>query len=205
MKLAHLGDALDHWKGSLFNFLQAVGVLRNFAVDPLATDAENWTPQVFAVYAHLLRVESHQVLQHEIRIADNRQGYFQEVLDADSGDLFIDPDTGVATGRVRHPMKYVMPAEIRQLLGNGGGRIVAVYQHAARRRRIADRVDQVLEAIRDHRGVGWCSYESTTVAMLFLSRDSGRATAVAEHFRRILGPRADGRIRFGWAGEPVEA
>lgn len=187
MNLTHLGDALDHWKGSLFESLQGAGVLTDFAVDPVVSDLHDWTAQHFCLYARLLRVDLNQVLRQ------------QKEKRLHTGDLFIDPDTGVATGR--RSEKHVMPAEVRQLLDSNLKRIVAVYQHAARGCRIADRVDDVLGAIRDHRSLGWCSYESGTVAMLFLSRDHGRATTVSEHFRRILGLHADERIRCGVESE----
>jgi hypothetical protein len=202
MNTTFLGDALDHWKGSLFESLQNAGVLTDFAVDPLASDLHAWKQQDFDLYARLLRVELLQVLQHKVSIADNRQQYFLEVL-SHAGDLFIDPDTGVATGRVRleHHRRYVEPAEIGQLLDSGKKRIAAVYQHV-HGRRVADRVDKVRQAIGKRiEKLGWSSYESGTVAMLFLSRDHHRVEAVSEHFRRILGLRADGRIRCGVESE----
>jgi hypothetical protein len=33
MNLTFLGDALDHWKGSIFESLQKGGILPDFAVD----------------------------------------------------------------------------------------------------------------------------------------------------------------------------
>jgi len=192
MNIRFLGDALDHWKGSLFESLQNAGVLSHFAVDPLASDLHEWKQQDFDLYARLLKVSFCQVLRHKVGIADNRQKYFQEILHI--GDLFLDPDTGVATGRVTK--RHVMPTEVGHLLDSNLKRIVVVYQHAARCR-LAERVDEVLKAICDHRGLWWCSYESGTVAMLFLSRDRGRTGAVANHFRGILSLRADGRIRPG--------
>ena len=41
MKLAHLGDALDHWKGSL---IELIGERRVRAV-PMLTDRDDWTEQ----------------------------------------------------------------------------------------------------------------------------------------------------------------
>jgi len=40
MNLRYLGDALDHWKGSLFESLQQANILHDFAVDAMASD---WT------------------------------------------------------------------------------------------------------------------------------------------------------------------
>jgi hypothetical protein len=41
MNLKYLGDTLDHWKGCLFEYLQAQCVLRDFAVDPMATEFQD--------------------------------------------------------------------------------------------------------------------------------------------------------------------
>jgi hypothetical protein len=193
MRRDSLGDALDHWKGSLLESLQNARVLTNLAVDPLASDLPEWNQQDFDLYARLLRVGFHQVLRHKTNIVANRQQYFQEVPCA--GDLFIDPDTGVATG-MRNGRRYVRPVEIGQLLDKDKKRIVAVYQHV--RGKVADRVDDVVSAIDDRIGrFIWSSYESGTVAMLFLSRDCARAAAVSKHFRGILGPHGDERVRQG--------
>lgn len=44
----------------------------------------------------------------------SRNRYFAEIQH--QGDLFLDPDTGIATGRVAHPEHYVRPREIWSLL-----------------------------------------------------------------------------------------
>ena len=57
MKLTYLGDAHDHWKGSVFQYLQEGEILRNFLVDSMATDASPWNTANSKLYAHLLRIE----------------------------------------------------------------------------------------------------------------------------------------------------
>jgi hypothetical protein len=75
--------------------------------------------------------------------------------------------------------------------------MLLVYQHI-RAQRPADRVNAVLSAIEAaHPRLNWSSYESATVAMLFLSSDSTRTTGVQSHFQRLLGRHAEGRIRGG--------
>lgn len=54
MNLEFLGDALDHWKGSLFQSLCAGQVLHDFAVNPMATDQESWKEADFEVHARLI-------------------------------------------------------------------------------------------------------------------------------------------------------
>jgi len=54
LNLNFLGDALDHWKGSLFESLQEAQVLRDFAVDPMASDLGSWNSDDFLILARLL-------------------------------------------------------------------------------------------------------------------------------------------------------
>src|SRR5262249_44692157 len=86
MNLRYLGDALDHWKGSLFERLQRETLLRSFAVDAMATDAEDWQPVDFALFANLLHIEERQILRHKHLLEIDRGGCFSEI--AHEGDLF---------------------------------------------------------------------------------------------------------------------
>lgn len=191
MNLSFLGDALDHWKGSLFESLQQADVLREFAVDAMASDWQAWQRKDRILFARLLRIQESQLIQHAGNLS-NRQQYFDEITHA--GDLFLDPDTGIATGRVKRIIQYVQPTEIARLL-HGSDRILAVYQHV-RARHVSVRVDAVSQAIRSAVGdCQWTSYESGTVAMIFLSRSRRRTAAVAAHFAKLLGRHSVGRIR----------
>jgi hypothetical protein len=192
MNLKFLGDAFDHWKGSLFDSLRAARVLHDFAVDPMASDVKSWKPEDFRLFARLLRITPAHLIPHRVPFQD-RVGYFDEISHA--GDLFLDPDTGVATGPVKEPDHYLYPSEIKQLLDASANRLLIIYQHV-RARQVADRVDDVLRILRGQIGAfNWCTYESGTVAMVFLARTRARTTLVARHFGRILGRHASGRIR----------
>lgn len=194
MQLSFLGDALDHWKGFLFESLQSEGVLRRFAVDPMASDPAIWTSEDIALYAKLLRLQSTQVIRHTASLNEDRQTYFQEIKSRHLGDLFVDPDTGVATGSVKEPRRYIMPNEIAGLLLSVPDRLLLIYQHV--RGGVAARVDSVLAAIQLETGtLGWSSYESGTVAMIFICLKQERTATVARHFRELLGFHARGRIR----------
>lgn len=191
MNLEFLGDALDHWKGSLFESLKRSDILRDFAVDPMAIDWRSWQPESVLAFTRLLRIDESQLILHKAEIA-NRERYFGEITHF--GDLFLDPDTGVATGKVKEASQYVRPKEIKGLLGNAD-RLVVVYQHV-RAMSVAKRVDDVCLAIRKEvTGLHWCSYESSTVAMIFLSLSAARISAVAECFRAFLGSASARRIR----------
>lgn len=191
MNLEFLGDALDHWKGSLFESLQKGGILLDFAVDPMASDLANWSPEDFSVFSRLLKIDRSQIIAHSRTLLE-RKGYFAEIQHP--GDLFLDPDTGVATGKGAPSVKHVAPSEIAKLV-EGSDRLLAIYQHV-RAQRVCDRVDAVCGAIRDQMAeVPWCSYESGTVAMIFIARSPERVHSVAKHFSALLGRRAAGRIR----------
>jgi len=191
MNLAFLGDALDHWKGSLFETLQKSGVLKNFAVDPMASDLAAWGPDDFSLFARLLRVNRSQIVSHNRTLAD-RKGYFAEIQH--SGDLFLDPDTGITTGKRATSLRHVAASEIATLVGSSD-RLLAIYQHV-RAQRVCDRVDAVCRVVRDEmREVRWCTYESGTVAMIFVARKAERIATVVEHFSWLLGRHATGRVR----------
>lgn len=191
MNLEFLGDALDHWKGSLFESLQQASLVHDFAVDPMASDREAWQLEDFALFAHLLRVDRSRLIPHHVGLSD-RKRYFDGI--AHTGDLFVDPDTGVATGKVKEPKRYINPGEIAKLL-EAPGRLLAVYQHV-QRQQVCVHVDAVRKTLDEAvPGLHWSSYESGTVAMLFLARSKQRTSAVAAHFAGLLGRHADGRIR----------
>jgi hypothetical protein len=192
VKSAFLGDALDHWKGALFNFLRDAGVLRDFAIDPMLSDRENWSREDAALYARLTGVEPRQLIPHRFSLKA-REEYFAEIRHL--GDLFLDPDTGVATGRVATARSYIMPRELGRLLDSAPERLLIVYQHV-RAQRVRTRVDSVVAAIgREVRPFFSVSYESGTVAMLFLSRKSSRTAETATRFKALLGRHASCRIR----------
>jgi hypothetical protein len=189
MNLKYLGDALDHWKGSLFESLQNANVLRDFSVDPMGTDAESWQSADFALYARLLHVRVEQVIKHLHTLKD-RNAYFAEI--SHQGDLFLDPDTGVSTSAANN--QYLRPRELGQLLDRATQRMLVVYQHI-RAQKCAVRIDNVIWVLESQAGrFHWCSYESPSVALLFISR-SPRPLEVTVHFKSILGRHSENRIR----------
>ncbi|MGH8679536.1 MAG: hypothetical protein ACREUQ_14445 [Burkholderiales bacterium] len=191
MNLKFLGDALDHWKGSLFESLQKRGILKNFAVDPMASDLAAWEPDDFTLFSTLLRIDRSQIVPHNCTLAD-RKNYFAEIRHL--GDLFLDPDTGVATGKRGASAHHVAASEIAALVGSSD-RLLGIYQHV-RAQPVSERVDAVCRVIRNEMPKGqWCSYESGTVAMIFIAQKPERVAGVAEHFSELLGRHATGRIR----------
>jgi hypothetical protein len=192
MNSAYLGDALDHWKGALFSYLGGRHLLGDLAADPMLTDPDKWYHADFAIYARLLRIPKSRVIQHTISITQNRSAYFEEI--SHRGDIFLDPDVGIATSRVRNQSQYVQVREIDRLLSPSGDRIVVIYQHI-RGCKARERVDVVVGHLPS--GCSWSSYESGTVAMLFIARKRGRVEEIFEALRHLLGRHGENRVRAG--------
>ncbi len=194
MNLKYLGDALDHWKGSLFEYLDNAGVLRGFAVDPMTSDHPKWKKPDFSLYAQLLRVKNTQIIPRRSTTLYRRR---YNGVTSHSGDLFLDPDTGIATGPVTQKNQYIMPREIASLLPESTDRLLAVYQHVSRQK-VSSRVGVVIDRLTEKiDGFGWCSYESGTVAMIFISRHPSRTQDVATVFKTLLGRHVVQRVRAG--------
>jgi len=115
MNLQFLGDALDHWKGSVFESLQQSNLVRGFKVDAMASDAEAWQQNDYTLFAKLLRIHERQIVIHKHTLDGDRNRYFDEIP-AD-GDLFLDPDIGFKTGSVKDARQYLKPTELFYLLG----------------------------------------------------------------------------------------
>jgi hypothetical protein len=195
MNRKFLGDAYDCWKGWLIETLQDKGLVSDLVVDPLFTDPGDWGDDDLAAYARLLHVERGRIISHAYNLANRakRADYFKETEEY-RGDIFLDPDTGVQTGGLHPPERYVAPLEIAELLQQVPKRLVIVYQHGALGKSVSDRVDGVTKVLCERWGqLGWSSYESNTVAMLFLSGSHDRTQRVAQHFGKALGARAAAR------------
>ena len=191
-----LGDAADHWKGSLLGFLQQAGLLCQLAVDPMVSDALNWTAEDYMVYTRLLRVESAQLTGHKTDLKADRAGYFTEI--SHTGDLFLDPDSGMATGKPTQVERYVMPEEVGALLAANRDRLLIFCQRGPFGVQISNRVENLLDAPRRRSGnFHWCAYGTANQVMLFISGQKFRIAMIANHLRDVLGSRAAGRILSG--------
>jgi hypothetical protein len=188
VNLRYLGDALDHWKGSLLEYLQEEGVLRELAIDPMITDLARWGDADFDLYARLLRIDRNRILQHTSA---------GSAVCPDT-DLFLDPDTGIATGLVRSP-QHISVSEIVGLLDRHPARVLAVYQHVSRQV-TSERVHACITAVaKQAKNLTWCSYESATVAMIFFSRDGERIRRISDVLGAMLGRHANCRVQCGLA------
>lgn len=191
MKLPHLGDALDHWKGSVIRLLK--NELTDLRVLPMLTDPTLWNPELFCVYAGLLHVNPGMILKTNIQILpeDERAEYFN--VDCQF-DLFIDPDTGIGDRKIpSDPDKkneYIMPSEVASLVPDGSTRMLLIYQQATlggitRIPHIRGRVDTLKMATGRHYVF---AYFAGQTSMVFVSRDTARLSRVRGHLERLLGP-----------------
>lgn len=194
MRRDFLGDALDFWKGAVLGRLQGERLTTGLWVDPMFSDPEAWSAGDKATYARLLNVDPERLVPHKVTLG-LRDDYFAE-LESHAGDIFLDPDTGVWTGKGKATVRHIAPKEIECLLAATSGRLVIVYQHNARSS-MPVRVAEVTASVRRVSRCAWASYESSTVAMLFLSRDPRRPRRVARYLKTLLGARASRRVRNG--------
>ena len=92
----------------------------------MATDGPRWTPDDFGLFARLLRVTDPQILRHKFPLTA-RARYFMEITH--TGDLFLDPETGIDTGAGSPADNHVKLQELAVLLKKAkwesGGRLSA--------------------------------------------------------------------------------
>jgi hypothetical protein len=188
MNLAHLGDALDHWKGSLIELIGG----KNVRVVPMFTDDKPWTEQQIEAYARLLRMRPEDVLKRDCCFSGKtRTSYF---CDLGEHDLFLDPDTGVAPDDKNAKKEHIRTSEIAGLLSAAPSRMLLIYQHASRDK---DALGKKLNSLRSNKSLNGCdifAYDSGSVSMLIMTQDHGRAHGVLDCLKCWLGPVASMRI-----------
>lgn len=187
MKLAHLGDALDHWKGSL---IELIGEKR-VRVVPMLTDRDGWTEQQIETYARLLHLKPKDVLKKDIHFSSRtRRVYF---CDLGEHDLFLDPDTGIASDE-KAKKEHVRLSEIAGLLPESGSRMLLIYQHASRKKDGLREKLNLLQSTEGLRGCDMFAYDSGAVSMVVISQNRERSVRALARLKCWLGPVASTRI-----------
>jgi hypothetical protein len=187
MNRKYLGDALDHWKGSVINIVAP----QNLRVLPMRTDHRQWEQENLSAYSRLLGRKPKDILRMD-RIFSNktREKYFS---DLGNSDLFLDPDTGIAPDG-RRQKKHISPCEIAHLLSSSRSRMLLIYQHASPNK---NWIREKLRLLRSSPGLKHCglfAYDSGTVAMLVISRDRKRVNKARARLESWLGPVASRRL-----------
>ena len=179
MNTKFLGDAFDHWKGSLISFLSINRLVKNVVVEPMITNDSKWSKEDLETYSRLLKLESSSQICHgQSTFSGDRETYFDAL--PKNADIFLDPDIGIATSTAGK--KRVRVAELEKLLVNAD-RVLIVYQHSARgffyKRliQIGDRIS------RDIPNVHYAVYECGRVAVFFISLNKAR---IEELFNFLL-------------------
>jgi hypothetical protein len=181
MKLTHLGDALDHWKGSLIELIGGESV----RVVPMLTDRDRWTEQHIETYARLLHLKPENILKKEagdLFSSKTRGTYFR---DLGQHDLFLDPDTGIAPDKKK---EHVSPSEIAGLLSGSASRMLLIYQHASRKKNGLREKLNLLRSTEGLTGCGIFAYDSGAVAMVVISRNRERNQEASARLKCWLGP-----------------
>ncbi len=197
MESTHLGDALDHWKGSIIQRLLVAKpkpLLKDITIVPMITDPALWKGNKRLVYSRLLivKAESVSVLERGKEIFnDRRNEYFSKI--PSSGDLFLDPDTGVSRWRSTSKHEYVALGEIEGLLeaDTTKNRVIMVYHHAGRagKQFFIQRVETLKGIARDNitkHNLYATTYNCTQAAMFFFSYNKNRIKAIETYRKTIL-------------------
>ncbi len=192
MNRQYLGDALDHWKGSMLHILYSSGRLNALKVDPMITSPE-WSSADTDFYVRLLGVSANSLVRHDSSLITDRSAYFKEI--DEEVDLFLDPDTGIATSSGSPICKYLKPKEVHLLLeGRSSQRVLCVYQHIGRNKSTRHRLSDIVGCLRSTSYLSACSYESPTVAMLIISKDNQRIERIADILDSYCGLLGDRRV-----------
>jgi hypothetical protein len=173
MRRIWLGDALDFWKGTFLDVLRSsLHPPRSVRVLPMFNDA-GWTAKEIDSYASILGVPPAALLSTARLTKPTRKSYFSAWVQLDD-DVFVDPDTGVATARPE--LSHVTPSEVFAMLS--ADNVVAVYQHRPRGDG-AEWLARYVQLLSDTAtGAATIGYESAQVGMLFVTKSPERKAAV---------------------------
>jgi hypothetical protein len=197
MKLTHLGDALDHWKGSLIRLLKRGKVLRNLRILPMITDTNAkriWSDPCFELYARLLSVNESEILKPKIELLDHerRSEYFSI---GSNYDLFIDPDIGIENTKPRKEEKfqrekYILLSEVAGLLRQDSSRLILIFQYSSNGKdwlkKKTNDLKNYLSKCDESRSV--FAYFAGQTSMMFMSQDSQRVKNACNCLEEFLGP-----------------
>lgn len=188
MQRRYLGDALDFWKGCFLDVLRSTAPQgHDLQVLPMFTDKE-WSNDERALYARLLHALPHALMTHAQLVKDGRNRYFSALSRPEASDVFIDPDTGIATASPKPA--HVTVDEVTSFLT--ATNVVAVYQHRPRRAS-PPWLGRYRELVVVKQGTFALGYESAQVGMIFVTRAHDRAVRLTQALRRELTLVADER------------
>ncbi|MCC5828566.1 MAG: hypothetical protein JJU36_03880 [Phycisphaeraceae bacterium] len=198
MILDYLGDAPDHWKGSLHRVLLAAHALRDLHALPMATDAGRWQAAHYDVYAKLLGMPLRQVFQEGMALGVAK--YFREAdkwlqnKGAAAADLFLDPNKGLRVACGIRATHYVHVDQLEILSPPDCDRVLMIYDETQDRKHAkADHITKIGDDLRCA-GFHWAGYEAgRQLTMFFVTRQSQRQNQIYTALAALLGPCAQGQ------------
>ena len=156
----------------------------------MITDVRPWSKEDLETYRRLLKLESTSPICHrQSTFSGRRDEYFDGV--PEGGDVFLDPDTGIATGNGRR--EHVKVLELGKLLSKSD-RVLMVYQHSARgpfHKRLLEITDIVSHDIPS---VHFTIYECGRVAVFFISLNRARIHEIQNALKIYLRGTAERRV-----------
>jgi hypothetical protein len=180
---------LDLAKGTILGLTKAC--LKGLAVIPMLTDAEKWDNGHYELYAKILGFSEDSVrLRGRPFDCGKRRDYFRDaakVIPSDF-DVFLDPDTGFSKNGPAQ--KSVRPSDIDDLLKDDSHRVLAIYSH--RRERGGTLRENLANTLNGR--CPFLAYRGTPGAMIFLSKDCKRLTALHRCLGHYLRPMDNERL-----------
>jgi hypothetical protein len=187
MNLKHLGDALDHWKGSV---IELIGD-KKLRVVPMLTDQGQWKQEHFETYARLLHLKPEDVLKRDhLFSSQKRDDYFS---DLGEHDLFLDPDKGIAPDK-KAKKEHIKPSEIADLLKESRSRMLLIYQHSSRKKDGFREKLNLLRSTVSPKDRPMFAYDSGAVSMVVISQSQKRIKEASDRIHSCLGLVASARI-----------
>jgi len=192
MKLAHLGDALDAWKGWVIETIR--DETPRLRVLPMLTDQPHWGYDHFVRYAAMLGVPNSAILLRFTAFPPHpRVRYFEEALRQlePNDDVFLDPDTGIKRVKGRrtrnaHP-EHVTTHELALLMPSNSHRLAVVYRQG---RETAATLEQSMTSLVTKYMTGCHAFAllGGSVGAAFLSRSADRLIPVRALLAERLNP-----------------
>lgn len=199
MRILHLGDVIDCWKGRMIENI--LPLLRELHIVPMITDAR-WSTAAIDLYGKMLGIPSSHILHKFVHFPpENRSNYFTIALNKRSinFDLFIDPNTGIHRARTADIRAlwpdHITTYEINVLLPESSSRIVVIYRHQGHNE-VASLLQQNLSSLQD-RYLSSChlfGVSGVAAGLVFVSRDRPRLKRMHTHLTRWFGTQRNDRV-----------
>jgi hypothetical protein len=186
MQFSKLGDAFDHWKGSLLGYIRGAGEAVPLVAVPMFTEYSRttWTAEWLALNARFLGLSSPNMLAlaHRpfIGLRKQRSQYFDDLCEeltrraqGTSGirvDVFLDPNTGIRAAPTSSA-NHVTFAEAKRLAKLECVRFVAVYDQSRDRRSDEPFHCQSLAALLGEHELFPAVCSCLQVRMVFVTKD----------------------------------